>query len=57
MLNQKQNPGICAGERSSVGRPISATCVAAFVLITDFSEIRIRLKFDPESPAPNYAPD
>jgi hypothetical protein len=26
-------------------------------LITDFSEIRIRLKFDPESPAPNYAPD
>jgi putative SOS response-associated peptidase YedK len=26
-------------------------------LITDFSEIRIKLKFDPESPAPNYAPD
>jgi putative SOS response-associated peptidase YedK len=26
-------------------------------LITDFSEIRIRLKFDLESPAPNYAPD
>jgi putative SOS response-associated peptidase YedK len=26
-------------------------------LITDFSEIKIKLKFDAESPAPNYAPD
>jgi hypothetical protein len=26
-------------------------------LITDFSEIKIKLKFDPESPSPNYAPD
>jgi hypothetical protein len=26
-------------------------------LITEFSEIRIRLKFDPLSPAPNYPPD